>query len=265
MKQIGFKNFRRFQNLEPLDLSPVTVFVGENNAGKSTVVKAILAVLDFVKTRVSSLEDDSWMNINFFFNKSFYTHLGTFERARYNRALEDDPIVFILTLGDRRYEITVEKPVLEDAVYGRVSQIKVTMLPYNIDITFSLRSDRSIHVICHGRPHPDYDIYNCPTPNSVKSPINYFRRMEGDVEFETSLVDGIKFSSEYTIDALLKSFEARLDATIKSLNSTSLIENDLAIYGLSDDAKHYLIQNGSTLRSKRFMAMKQKEIDVEYI
>jgi len=95
MKQIGFKNFRRFENLEPLDLNPVTVFVGENNAGKSTVVKAILAVLDFVKTRVSSLEDDSWMNINFFFNKSYYTHLGTFDRARYNRASEDDPIIFI--------------------------------------------------------------------------------------------------------------------------------------------------------------------------
>lgn len=265
MKQIGFKNFRRFENLEPLDLNPVTVFVGENNAGKSTVVKAILAVLDFVKTRVSSLEDDSWMNINFFFNKSYYTHLGTFDRARYNRASEDDPIIFILTLGDRRYEITVEKPELDDAVYGRVSRIKVTMLPYNVDITFSLRSDRSIHVAFHGHPNPDYDIYRCPAPNSVKSPINYFSRMRGDIEFDTTLVDGIRFSSEYIIDALMKSFEARLDATLKSLNSNALIENDMAIYGLSDETKRFLIENGSTLRSKRFMAMKQKEIDVEYI
>ena len=36
MNKIGFKNFRKFQELDPLDLSPITFFVGENNAGKST-------------------------------------------------------------------------------------------------------------------------------------------------------------------------------------------------------------------------------------
>lgn len=82
MDQIGFKDFRKFQELPPLDLNPVTIFVGENNAGKSTVVKALLATLDFLKTRVSAIENDSWMNINFYFNKSYYTHIGTFERAQ---------------------------------------------------------------------------------------------------------------------------------------------------------------------------------------
>ena len=65
MNQIGFKNFRKFEVLRPLELSPVTIFVGENNAGKSTVVKALLSVLEFIQTRVSSLEDNSWMNLNF--------------------------------------------------------------------------------------------------------------------------------------------------------------------------------------------------------
>ena len=48
MRQIGFKNFRRFENFPALDLAPITIFVGENNAGKSTVVKGILALSDFL-------------------------------------------------------------------------------------------------------------------------------------------------------------------------------------------------------------------------
>ena len=48
MKQIGFINFRKFKEFPPMDLAPITIFVGENNAGKSTVVKGILALSDFL-------------------------------------------------------------------------------------------------------------------------------------------------------------------------------------------------------------------------
>ena len=48
MRQVGFRNFRKFSNFETIDFAPITIFVGENNAGKSTVVKAILSMLDFV-------------------------------------------------------------------------------------------------------------------------------------------------------------------------------------------------------------------------
>lgn len=34
-----------------MDLAPITIFVGENNAGKSTVVKGILALADFLNRR----------------------------------------------------------------------------------------------------------------------------------------------------------------------------------------------------------------------
>ena len=48
MRQVGFRNFRKFSSFETIDFAPITIFVGENNAGKSTVVKAILSMLDFV-------------------------------------------------------------------------------------------------------------------------------------------------------------------------------------------------------------------------
>ena len=47
MRQIGFKNFRKFENFPSIELAPITVLVGENNAGKSTVVKGMLALSDF--------------------------------------------------------------------------------------------------------------------------------------------------------------------------------------------------------------------------
>ena len=41
MKLIGFKNFRKFEDFPPIELDPITIFVGENNAGKSTLRKSL--------------------------------------------------------------------------------------------------------------------------------------------------------------------------------------------------------------------------------
>ena len=39
---IGFQNFRRFPNFPEIELGDITILVGGNNAGKSTLVKAML-------------------------------------------------------------------------------------------------------------------------------------------------------------------------------------------------------------------------------
>ena len=41
MNSIGFKNFRRFQNFPEIDLGDITILVGGNNAGKSTLVNLV--------------------------------------------------------------------------------------------------------------------------------------------------------------------------------------------------------------------------------
>lgn len=51
MNKIGFKNFRRFQNFDPIDFKGVSFLVGRNNAGKSTVVKALLLIENYFKAR----------------------------------------------------------------------------------------------------------------------------------------------------------------------------------------------------------------------
>lgn len=42
MNQIGFKNFRKFKELQPQSLGDITILVGANNAGKSTLVKGFV-------------------------------------------------------------------------------------------------------------------------------------------------------------------------------------------------------------------------------
>ena len=60
MNKIGFKNFRRFLNFTPIAFKGITFLVGRNNAGKSTVVKAILLIDNYFKTR--SIEHLSFGN-----------------------------------------------------------------------------------------------------------------------------------------------------------------------------------------------------------
>ena len=46
MKAIGFNNFRKFQNFPMMELGGLNVFVGTNNSGKSTAIKAMILLLD---------------------------------------------------------------------------------------------------------------------------------------------------------------------------------------------------------------------------
>ena len=262
---IGFKNFRKFQELPPQNLGPISIFVGENNAGKSTVVKAMLSALDFLKTRITSLEGDAWMSLNFYFNKSYYTHIGTFDRARYNKAPKGAPITFTITVGDRLYEIDVEKSDSESDVFGRVSRLKITLLPFNIDLAFSLKSDRSISVVFHANPYPGYDIEKVPDGYPAKYLQKYFKGLTEDIEMDMGIVSGLSIRDEYVADALLQSFFTRLAATLDNLSSKRISPDELGVFGLSDKAKEFLTKKKSVFRDKFFRQNKQTEISVEYI
>ena len=49
MNSIGFSNFRRFATFPEMDLGDITLLVGGNNSGKSTLVKALLLCVDNLK------------------------------------------------------------------------------------------------------------------------------------------------------------------------------------------------------------------------
>lgn len=142
--EIGFQNFRRFEELAPIGLNPITFFVGENNSGKSTVVKGVLVLNDFLSSKTKETKNpfdhfDSGLlsredakkfvqqGVRLYFNSSYHTHIGTFSRALSKQA-EEEAITFLAWVGATQMTITVKTPDVPegaDATYGLVSNIKL--------------------------------------------------------------------------------------------------------------------------------------------
>lgn len=91
MNQIGFKNFRRFKELQPKDLGDITILVGANNAGKSTLVKGLLLILDNLRTLKIGGDSPIFQQPEFRFDANDYHDLGigTLGRALFNKASKD--------------------------------------------------------------------------------------------------------------------------------------------------------------------------------
>jgi predicted ATP-dependent endonuclease of OLD family len=95
-KGIGFKNFRRFENFPLLEFGNITYMVGRNNSGKSTMVKALLLVMDYLQNQDENFSFDNKVLED--------ANIVTFGRAKCN--LIDEPkIVFSFKLNN--YDINV--------------------------------------------------------------------------------------------------------------------------------------------------------------
>lgn len=105
MNTIGFKNFRRFANFPEIDLGDVTVLVGGNNSGKSTLVKALLLCVD--NLRLMRMDDrrhgesKSFLSFNkplFRFDANEYhdVKIKEFVRAIHNKPVEYDDLFSIV-------------------------------------------------------------------------------------------------------------------------------------------------------------------------
>ena len=101
MKAVGFKNFRKFEDFPIMEMGDITMFVGGNNSGKSTTVKAIISVLTFLRNARFYVSGNSKqiLDNNFYFNENPYIHIGTFKRAKCNKN----------KLNDISFEIQLEK------------------------------------------------------------------------------------------------------------------------------------------------------------
>lgn len=74
MNKIGFKNFRRFVDFPDLEYGGVTFLVGKNNSGKSTLVKALMLIYDYISS-------DNINEFDFAGNDVEKTNIVTFKRA----------------------------------------------------------------------------------------------------------------------------------------------------------------------------------------
>lgn len=106
MKQIGFKNFRRFENFPMLNLGDITILVGRNNAGKSTMIKAILLLLDNLKCAYNnprSINTGFVPEFHFDTSQPRNAHIGTFVRALNNNATNGE-LILEATFTDTKFD-----------------------------------------------------------------------------------------------------------------------------------------------------------------
>ena len=105
MKQIGFKNFRRFAKHHTIDFGNINLLVGGNNSGKSTVVKALLLITENLRMLTEdsdifqNMRDEEGKKVKREYHPEFNfapnilhdaLHIGTFERAINNESDSDE-------------------------------------------------------------------------------------------------------------------------------------------------------------------------------
>ena len=142
MNAIGFKNFRRFKEMEPIKLGGVNMFVGGNNAGKSTVVKGILLLLDFLQyKKVSSSESPRF---RFDGPGSHDVNIDTFNRALCLYA-EEKEIVFNAQINEFTVEVCIYSPrdAKVELSYADVKYITLIDSQTNIRLDFDIASTKA--------------------------------------------------------------------------------------------------------------------------
>lgn len=139
MKTIGFKNFRRFENLEPLQLGGVNFFVGGNNSGKSTVVKAMMLLLDnliFMRPKQQGMMFDNVPSFYLGVNHIHNLHIGTFARALHKPFPELKEMSFEAELAGYKFVLTVTGDVDSTSAGADVRRIEVVNLMNDVRYIF---------------------------------------------------------------------------------------------------------------------------------
>ena len=153
MNTIGFCNFRRFATFPEMDLGDITLLVGGNNSGKSTLVKALLLCVDNLKLMSSYTKTNIFEfgapKFRFDANEWHDVKIKTFSRAIHNKPV---PVIdlgsdeektelpsemrFVFSIGSFRFVFDVYGERDGDEVTGEVSYISIedrgNMVKYDI-------------------------------------------------------------------------------------------------------------------------------------
>ena len=126
MKSIGFTNFRRFEKLEPLQLGDITFFVGGNNAGKSTVVKAMMLLLDNLAAKAVYTSSD----------KTIEVHIGTFGRALHKPYPEQKELILESEMDEYKVRYTIIGDTESKQANADIAKLELTNTSTNVQYIF---------------------------------------------------------------------------------------------------------------------------------
>lgn len=132
MNKIGFKNFRKFADFPEIELGGVTILVGGNNAGKSTLVKAMLLMRDFLLLPILNRRI-----IPVFKFDTEHVSIGNFGRAICrNSKVNQDTISFKLGLDKYEFCVDIKGDKKSEDVQPIVSHLCITDTENNYDFIY---------------------------------------------------------------------------------------------------------------------------------
>lgn len=225
MKSISFKNFRRFREFPEFKFGNITILVGGNNAGKSTLQKALLLIFDNIrslrkKSSSFSIFENSFEAPQFRFDANEFhdLNLGTFERSLFIGAKEqkmefticiDSSIIRTVIEAD---EAGTERPI------AKVALIEVNDTKRHILYTFNFSTHRMRaefeKIVGNGDPRFD----------KIQERIDELRTT---LENEKDPFDAAVANQE--LEKLLKIRNAFVD-NAKDIRESSIIEADMNNY-----------------------------------
>ena len=142
MNEIGFRNFRRFKELKSLPLGGINLFVGGNNAGKSTVVKGVLLLLDFLKNqKISSSNLFETPKFRFDGPGAHDVNIDTFGRALCWKAKEKE-IVFNAAIEEFFVEVCIYSNSPKEEGYADVKYIKLEDQKTDLKFVFDVANGK---------------------------------------------------------------------------------------------------------------------------
>ena len=170
IREISFENFRRFEKFPTMTLGPINIFVGRNNSGKSTVLKAIQlinanAICEI--TKPTTTFGDGRPAFTFDLHDHDGLNIDTFERALYKKAKKKE-----ITLA-AKYDTGSIQVVLDGV--STVTNEHIAIVPYS-----SIKIKTDILELSYDFKTRDleFTIKQVPTEDEVEESKYQLRKLE---------------------------------------------------------------------------------------
>lgn len=260
MNKIGFKNFRRFQEFKSLQYNDITFLVGRNNSGKSTLVKALLLIHNYLKS-------DNISTFSFGNNSLEDANIVTFGRAL-NSDTDEKYIEFSYELEG--FHLQLKIGASENETDAKVYYLRLDELSSKISIEitpFKQVTVKLIKSVIQTEGDKSDDLIN------VESRLKDLSKKILKAQSDKSSKEYIELKAEYRKlrqhRSILEESQQGYNYRKKELSkyayhfSTPINVQNNSLKEVVQNLKDYLIHNGSTTvgkdTSKQF-----RELNSEY-
>lgn len=118
MKRIKISNFRKIKDNWDLNLAPITFFTGTNNSGKSTVIKALLVLEDYLKS-------NNHFELNFH-GENFLKHkIESYTNAINRDNFQDSQKDIVFEYNNKGFDISITFEPSKNSLKASLKELKL--------------------------------------------------------------------------------------------------------------------------------------------